>query len=67
MMATRKHSGPLGKQLEKIAELKAADAEYVAKTAFVNTFNAVVTASPVGNPDLWVTKDSNGNYVDYVA
>jgi hypothetical protein len=66
-MATRKHSGPLGKQLEKIAELKADELEYVAKTAFINTFNAVVNSSPVGNPDLWVTQDSDGNYVDYVA
>lgn len=33
----------------------------------ISLFSGVIADSPVGNPDLWVTKNSAGEYVDYVS
>lgn len=32
----------------------------------IELFNSVILDTPVGNPDLWLHKDSDGTYVDYI-
>lgn len=49
------------------AEAAKQDVATVARAAILQLSRSVILNTPVGNPDLWVTKDSNGNYVDYIA
>lgn len=59
-MATRRHKGGIGKQLASIASNKMDDVNKATKMALVQTFNASVTDSPVGNPDLWQSTAPEG-------
>jgi len=54
-------------EFRKEREAVIAATEEVVKVTAFDAFNTAVVISPVGNPDLWVTQDSNGNYVDYIA
>lgn len=37
------------------------------KVASIEMINGAIIKSPVGNPELWLTKNSKGQYVDYIA
>ena len=54
-------------EFRRAREAVIAASKEVVKVAAFDAFNTAIVISPVGNPDLWVTKDSNGNYVDYIA
>ncbi len=56
-----------GAQIALFAQKTNQNVDTVVREVIIEIATKVVKRSPVGNPDLWVTKNSDGQYVDYVA
>ncbi len=54
-------------KLDQWAQKTNKNIEKVTIGTILSLTSYTIKGTPVGNPDLWVTKNSDGQYVDYVA
>lgn len=54
--------------LQKAVDVVKEDGERIVRGTVIGVCSRTILATPVGNPDLWVTYDkSKGNYVDFLS
>ena len=56
-----------GSDMRKWSEKAKQGVDQVIRASLIDVTTRIVKRTPVGNPDLWVTKNSKGQYVDYLA
>lgn len=69
-MATdgRNRAGVFGfDRLKDIEKIAGGRLDQVIRGTLLDLSAKIIRRSPVGDPDLWVVQDSDGNYVDYIA
>lgn len=59
--------GTFALQIKEFAEKASNGFDKVIKTTLLDLSRRVIMRTPVGNPDLWLWKNADGVYVDYIA
>lgn len=53
--------------MKRFEEKVAGASEKAIRAAGLQVFTSIIERTPVGNPDIWLAKDSDGNYVDFLS
>ncbi len=55
------------RDMKRFKEKVSGASEQAIRAAGLQVFTSIIERTPVGNPEIWLTKNSDGQYVDYLS